>query len=136
MKLAVREEVCSGCRVCQMVCSLANFGENTTKRAAIGIVARFPDPGSYEIKFCDQCGDCAQACPTGAIELVGGFYRINEEECNSCLACVDACPRGVMNAHPSSPVPFKCNLCGECVAFCPREAVYDAEAKELFRRWV
>ncbi len=123
MKLVAIEDNCSGCRVCQVVCSLENFGEVNPSKAALGIKGLFPAPGKYEIELCDQCGKCAEACPTDAIYLEDGVYLINDEECIGCMSCVEACPKGVMYEHKSSEVPIKCTLCGECVKACPRDAL-------------
>lgn len=52
------------------------------------------DPG-LEIGFypadCIQCGDCAEACPTGAaqMDLPG---RIDREICKRCGTCAEVCP--------------------------------------------
>jgi pyruvate formate lyase activating enzyme len=52
------------------------------------------DP-NLEIGFypadCIQCGECAKACPTGAVQLdLPG--RIDRTKCNRCGKCADACP--------------------------------------------
>ena len=66
MDFVTHSELCSGCNTCRLVCALANFKEINPAKAALGIVGHFPGPGTYEIQFCDQCGACAEACPTGA----------------------------------------------------------------------
>lgn len=52
---------------------------------------------------CTGCGDCIDACPAGAIALVGGRARIDEYICSDCGSCADACPQGaiVMAAVPA-----------------------------------
>jgi len=42
---------------------------------------------------CIQCGQCAAACPQGAIEL-DFAGRIHRERCLRCGACADVCPGG------------------------------------------
>ncbi|MGI5839129.1 MAG: 4Fe-4S dicluster domain-containing protein [bacterium] len=131
MKIGLNEALCSGCRVCQLVCSLQHFGENNPKKAALKILGKFPAPGRFAIAVCDQCGVCAEVCPTGAIEKVGGAYMIDSDKCTGCYVCVEACPLGVMFVHKDEKAPIKCDLCGECIKYCPRGAIFDADkAKE------
>ncbi|MHA1734116.1 MAG: 4Fe-4S binding protein [Promethearchaeota archaeon] len=41
---------------------------------------------------CVQCGACARACPTGAIDPA--TLAIEEKKCRRCFACVKKCPKG------------------------------------------
>ena len=121
--LKALESNCSGCRVCRVVCALHNYKEVNPSKAAIIIEGCFPAPGKYKVHVCDQCGECADVCPTNAIILKDQAYIINSSECIGCLCCVDACSKGVMVKHPTTDVPIKCNNCGECVSVCPREVL-------------
>jgi carbon-monoxide dehydrogenase iron sulfur subunit len=123
MNLKFSHEKCSGCGVCKLACSIRNFEEVTPSKAVLRIEGLFPEPGVYHIHFCDQCGECAEVCPTEAIELQDGIYQINDDECIGCLACVEACPHGVMTIKNKDDIPAKCILCGECASVCPREAI-------------
>ena len=42
---------------------------------------------------CDASGACVGACPTGAITLDTGTWRLDLGRCVFCAACADACPR-------------------------------------------
>ena len=123
MELKAIHENCSGCGICLMVCALENFREVNPSKAALRIEGRFPAPGDYRIHLCDQCGQCAEACPVEAIHLENAVYLINEEECTGCMICVEECPKGVLFEHKRMEMPIKCTLCGECVDACPRDAL-------------
>jgi len=123
MQFEIHSDRCSGCNTCRLVCGLTNFNEVNPAKAALGIIGHFPAPGRYEIRFCDQCGTCAEVCPLEAIKETDGIYLINPEICTGCAACVDACPHEVMMLHPDSNVPIKCTSCGQCAEVCTRDAI-------------
>ena len=122
MSIKVKAKRCSGCRICQVVCSLENYGEVNPAKAAIEIAGEFPSPGRYNVRLCDQCGDCEEVCPVDAIYKKDGIYKIDEEECIECFECVEICPRDIMFTHEEE-VPIKCINCGECVEICPRDVL-------------
>lgn len=131
MRLVLNEARCSGCRTCQVICSLHNFSENNPKKAAISIIGHFPSPGHYEIRVCDQCGVCYATCSAEAIYEKNGIYFVDKEKCTGCGECIEACPSGAMMQHPAEKAPIKCVACGKCVELCQRGAIYDADAKEV-----
>lgn len=111
---------CTGCKLCQIVCSVANFGENNPKKAGIRIVSKLFTEARYEVIVCDQCGECIDVCPFDAISVSYGVVTIDTELCTNCGVCVDACPNGALFTHPEVDHPIKCILCGECEKLCPR----------------
>lgn len=133
MRLYADSNKCSGCRACQVACSLNLFLENNPKKSALRILAHFPDPGVFELKVCTQCGECAAVCPTGAIKLNDrGAYYVEYAECNLCGACEPACPEGVMFVLPDyADHSWKCDLCGDCVAVCGTDALFVAETQPV-----
>ena len=123
MKLTAIDSNCSGCGTCRLICGLANYNQVNPAMAALSIRGLFPEPGTYEIELCDQCGACAEACPVEAIGDENGVYLIDPDECIACGECVQACPHGVMFEHPQLDVPIKCTLCKACAEICPRDAL-------------
>ncbi len=124
MNLHADSSRCSGCRACQLACSLHLVGENNPKKAALAIIPHFPDPGTFEVKTCDQCGDCADVCPADAIRQdERGAYYIVAEECTACLACQEACPQQVIISIAGRDAPIKCDACGDCLAVCGMDAL-------------
>lgn len=109
--------------MCRLACSIANFGRVSPAAALLKIDGRFPEPGVFAIRFCDQCGACADVCPVEAIELNNGVYTINTDECIACHECVAACPRSVMVVDGEDGTVSKCVMCGECAEVCPRQAL-------------
>lgn len=118
-------ERCTGCKLCQLVCSVVNFGENNPKKAGIRIVSRLFTEARYDVVVCDQCGECIEACPVEAISMADGIVRIDPDMCTNCGICVETCPDGALFVHPEVDHPIKCVACGECARLCPR-GVLDA----------
>jgi len=129
MRLYVDSAKCSGCRACLVACSLNLFQENNPKKAALRIIPHFPTPGTFEVRACTQCGECASVCPTGAIRKNNrGAYYVEFDECNLCEACVSVCPEGVMFVRAAlSDKAWKCDLCGECISVCGPGALWIAD---------
>lgn len=57
---------------------------------------------------CTGCGTCVDACPAGAVALVGGKARVDSETCTGCGLCEEACPQAAIQLVIRSermPVP-------------------------------
>jgi Ni,Fe-hydrogenase III small subunit/formate hydrogenlyase subunit 6/NADH:ubiquinone oxidoreductase subunit I len=63
-----------------------------------------------DFRRCTACGDCARACPTGAIEMGSAAPRtlsLAYGSCISCRECLPACPEGAVTAGSSfDPVAY------------------------------
>lgn len=122
MGLEFNNETCSGCKACELVCSLQNLQVINPSKALLTVYGKFPVPGKYFVELCDQCGDCAEACPQDAIQLKKYTYRIDRKKCDGCMECVDACPKNVMSVSDDG-LPYKCINCRQCAEVCPRDAL-------------
>jgi len=128
MRIKVTKERCTGCKLCQQICTITHFNEINPKKAAIGIEAQFPEPGHFVPKVCVQCGKCEEACPVGAIHREeNGAYVIDRQECTDCGICVEACPFGVIFTHADAPTPIICDFCMKCTEVCNTGAIVAVE---------
>lgn len=127
-KLAVIPELCSGCRICELVCAIEHYGVNNPKKSAVRVMVTYPHPVVRMPVICSQCKSpaCADACPVGALARRDGVVELNEDLCVSCMKCVEACPFGAIYAHEQCDHPIKCDMCNgkpKCVEKCPKGAI-------------
>jgi Fe-S-cluster-containing hydrogenase component 2 len=127
--LTVIAEKCTGCRLCELVCSVMHEGVSNAAKSRIQVV-KWEEEGRYVPVICQQCEDapCQNVCPVAAIsrDKDFGFLKVNPEVCIGCRSCVGVCPFGAMNYNPDTRRVFKCDLCGgdpQCVRFCDVKAV-------------
>lgn len=119
---------CTGCRICEMSCSLKNYGEVNTDISNIKVFTFFP--GIDIPMFCFKCSDapCIYSCPFQALSKdKNGCVVVNHEKCTGCGVCINGCRARVINLHPKLNYPMICNDCGgfepECVKNCPAKAL-------------
>ena len=63
---------CTGCRVCELVCSMAHQGEFNPKKSYIRVMKNKEmdiNIVTMGIK-CDYCGECVESCLPGALKFV------------------------------------------------------------------
>ena len=137
MRIKVRRDMCTGCRLCLQICAIEHFSEINPKKAALRIEAKFPDPGKFRPFVCTQCGKCAEVCPEDAIDQNEiGAYIVDKERCTNCGECVAVCPVEVVFQHSDLEHVIICDFCMQCTEVCNTAAIVkwektaDAKAKE------
>lgn len=142
-KVYVKEEVCIGCRLCEVYCQLKQARTTDLVKA---FNREYPPPlprirvderGVVSLSVrCQQCEDapCVQACLTGALERdpESRLVEVDEDKCIGCWTCLLVCPLAAIKPDTVQKRALKCDLCqGEeipvCVANCPNEALVYVE---------
>lgn len=130
-RILVQPERCTGCRNCELSCSLKNYGEVNPARARIHIVRSVEDNIITTVQVvCQQCEDplCMAMCPAGALSRHPDTHAVvvDCDKCLGCRTCVEACPFGAPSVDPRTGKSEKCDLCGgdpTCVKFCSQLAI-------------
>ncbi len=128
-EIQVNTPVCTGCRLCEVACSLFHRGAVNPEGARVWVAEDW-DNSLYQPHICQLCDDapCAGACPLEALtqEPDTGVIRVDPELCNACLACVEACPHGAIRWSDALGELLVCDRCGgepSCLPFCHRGAL-------------
>jgi carbon-monoxide dehydrogenase iron sulfur subunit len=145
-KVYVKEEVCIGCRLCEVYCQLQHANSKDLikafKRETPRPLPRLRVEEEGEISFsirCQQCDDapCVQACLTGALsrDPVTLQIKTDEERCIGCWTCILVCPFAAIGHDTVNKKSVRCDLCqGEeipvCVSNCPNEALVYLEVPD------
>ncbi len=140
--IVIDQSACTGCRQCELVCSVKHTGTADPARARISII-KWEAEGFYLPMLCQQCEQaaCAAVCPKRAIsrDQAAGRVLIDYQLCIGCRMCVMACPFGAVGVDVQEGRPIKCDHCdGEptCVDFCDAAALtfVDTETAHLAKK--
>ena len=114
---------CSGCRKCEIACSLHH--ENRIWPEASRVRVFMLVPGADFPHLCVQCENypCVKACPVKALSVnrKTSAVIVDNAKCIGCGKCIDACPGRVPHMHPANKKIVICDLCGgdpQCVKVC------------------
>jgi Fe-S-cluster-containing dehydrogenase component len=127
---------CTGCGVCEVVCSLYHEGEVRPALSRSHLV-REPFTAKHRYFVCQQCHSpkCYSACSLKdqamRIDHKTGIILIDESICTGCGMCIEACPFDPprIRINPDKNTVFKCDLCmGRkngpiCIEYCPFQAL-------------
>ncbi|MBM4339246.1 MAG: 4Fe-4S dicluster domain-containing protein [Deltaproteobacteria bacterium] len=117
--------VCTGCRICEIICSLTHESSIAPKQSRVRISSNWPE--EEKIFLCVACESkpCIDACPEGALSWKD-YLRIDEVKCTGCFLCKEACPYGGIHRENSKNFPLFCDTCHgqfQCVQWCPTKAI-------------
>jgi Fe-S-cluster-containing hydrogenase component 2 len=131
---------CSGCRRCEIACSLHHEGKIWPEASRIRVFMFVP--GVEIPQLCFQCEDypCVEACPVEALSVNSqtGAVNVDVSKCTECGLCVKICPANVPFSHPRENHIVICDLCSgkpKCVEAC-REGRWNTLTLVLKKRAV
>ena len=127
--LMIDHEKCTGCRQCEMVCSVFHNGASNPSRSRIKVV-KWEHVGFYLPMTCQNCEKpfCVEVCPTKAChkDLENQRVMIDRDKCIGCKTCIVACPFGAPLYDKVERISIKCDYCDgdpQCVRFCEAKAI-------------
>lgn len=137
--ITVEPEKCTGCRMCEVGCSLRNMGECNPERSRIRVIREQTD-GQLEFvpSTCMQCETamCELVCPNKAISRDDrtGARLVDTEKCIGCSSCAYACPFGACFVDRKLGHSVVCSQCeGDptCAKICPSGALTYVSSEEV-----
>jgi len=128
-RMLVDENKCTGCRACELACSMTNTSQFAPEKALIRVEKQEAE-GLDRPRVCRQCGSapCIEACPVEALtkEPVTQAVLVNVDKCVGCRLCQKACPFQAVHFPSPGNKAAICHLCQgdpKCVRRCPSGAI-------------
>ncbi|MFH0875759.1 MAG: 4Fe-4S dicluster domain-containing protein [archaeon] len=125
-------EKCTGCRICEYICSSVNEGVINPRTSRIKTIRI--DPVFDLALSCRKCEKpkCINSCARNAISQDETTRQIviSKEKCDGCGYCIKDCPYGVLTLGIDKKIASVCDSCTEknvgipaCVDYCPTGAI-------------
>jgi Fe-S-cluster-containing hydrogenase component 2 len=148
--ISVLPDLCTGCKSCEMVCSLSHEGVASPSLSRIQ-VRTWGEIAVSMPMVCQHCTDapCITICPTRARKRVPETQAVITDPlwCVGCKSCIYACPYAAPVIHPVQHKTMTCDLCGGeplCVKVCTvgalsytsQETISEDRRKLFARRFV
>lgn len=134
--LVIDYEKCTGCRICEQVCTVKHEGVVNPARSRIRVI-KWEQEGRYVPMTCQQCesAPCQTICPVKAISRDETLNRVvvDYDICIGCRMCVAICPFGAMAFDTLAQKVMKCDFCDgdpQCARFCEVDAIQYLDATE------
>lgn len=139
-RILVHEELCMGCGLCEVYCTVQHSRSRDPVKAyrkesprpvsRVRLVQERPVSFAVQCKHCDDA-PCVLACLSGAMSVDErtGLVVHDDEKCIGCLTCIMVCPWGAVRVDPHRhKIVAKCDLCEgsdtpACVENCPNNAL-------------
>lgn len=126
-QINVDHKKCSGCRICEQICTFSHEREFNPRRARIKILIKDKE-GINAPLICNQCKACVSICNRDALSWDEklGVVRVDKEKCNGCGLCIDACEQAAIFSDPISGIVNICDLCNgdpQCVKWCTQQVL-------------
>ncbi len=151
--LLIKNELCWGCKTCEVACKQENQAAEGVKLISVSEDGPSVIDGQlnfvYRVNHCRHCDDppCAEACPEAAIaKRADGIVVMDDSLCTGCQACIEACPYDAIDFDHQKGIAQKCNLCHHRVDHglipacadnvCPAHCIYfgDSLQNKLLRK--
>ncbi len=143
-----KEEVCIGCRYCEIYCAVEHSKskdiikafklENPRPIPKVRMVQNGPVSFALQCRHCEE-PDCVYACITGAMhkDKETGVVIHDAKRCIGCWTCMMVCTKGAIERDEEMrKIASKCDLCihldvPACVSHCPNEALVLIEDNQI-----
>jgi Fe-S-cluster-containing hydrogenase component 2 len=118
IRIKINHDKCTGCRLCELICSLHHMeGIFNPKKARIAV---FSEEHIYYPVIAGPYTDAE--CNSRNVVVV------REREFDGCALCRASCPAKPVFKEPDTEIPLKCDFCGEppdpqCVKVCVQGAL-------------